>query len=99
MAICLFVVGGLGFRATLPGAALVALTCIWTAAYALSAGPLGEYPTPCSLGPTGDLDADRQWYMFLVDLSQAGPTWPRRRPHDCEPRRLGSPLPVPAYSA
>jgi hypothetical protein len=46
MAICLFTVGGLGFRATLPGAALVALTCIWTAAYALSAGPLGEYLLP-----------------------------------------------------
>lgn len=43
MAVCLFAVGGLGFRTTLPGAALVALTCIWTAAYALSAGPLGEY--------------------------------------------------------
>ena len=42
MAVCLFIVGGLGFKATLPGAALVALTCIWTAAYALSAGPLGK---------------------------------------------------------
>ena len=42
MAVCLFIVGGLGFKATLPGAALVALTCIWTAAYALSAGPLGQ---------------------------------------------------------
>lgn len=42
MAACAFGVGGMGFKATLPGAALVALTCIWTAAYALSAGPLGE---------------------------------------------------------
>ena len=41
MAICLFVIGGLGFRQTPPGTVLVALTCIWTAAYAVSAGPIG----------------------------------------------------------
>jgi hypothetical protein len=41
MAICLCIIGGLGFRQTPPGTVLVALTCIWTAAYAVSAGPIG----------------------------------------------------------
>jgi hypothetical protein len=49
MACCSIIVGGLGFKAIVPGtaaagstgSALVALACIWSAAYALSAGPLG----------------------------------------------------------
>lgn len=41
MAISLFVIGGLGFRLTPPGTVSVALTCIWTTAYAVSAGPIG----------------------------------------------------------
>jgi SP family sugar:H+ symporter-like MFS transporter len=42
MAICTLATGAIGFMDVLPGAALVALTCIWTASYAISAGPLGE---------------------------------------------------------
>ncbi|KAJ9121876.1 hypothetical protein QFC24_004458 [Naganishia onofrii] len=41
MAICTMSIGGIGFKETLPGGALVALAATWVAAYALSAGPLG----------------------------------------------------------
>ncbi|WRT68232.1 uncharacterized protein IL334_005208 [Kwoniella shivajii] len=41
MCICSYSVGGIGFMATLPGTALVSLTCVWTAAYALSVGCVG----------------------------------------------------------
>lgn len=70
MAICLFVVGGLGFKASLPGAALVALTCIWTAAYALSAGPLGEHLVFRVSSPSNErLEADNDAPCFRPKCS------------------------------
>jgi hypothetical protein len=41
MTACSFSVGGIGFMEQLPGTALVSLTCIWTAAYAMSSGAVG----------------------------------------------------------
>ncbi|WVW85797.1 hypothetical protein I302_107835 [Kwoniella bestiolae CBS 10118] len=41
MASCCFSTAGIGFMEKLPGAALVFLTCLWTASYALSVGSVG----------------------------------------------------------